>query len=383
MIILPIMPSAMYFLAFVPLLGRSGLRADLQHALGLLHGAGKLLGLLDGVAHGLFEVHVLAVIHGLERDRRVPVIGRGHDHRVDVRPVDDLAIIQISRRTSDSRQSCACAFHRRRRPPRPCRRWCARRCRRTVRQIRAAAAHADDADVDPVVGADHSPAGCFGRAGGESFGSYSQRRADACRLLHEISAVYRRIIFSHTCAFLREFTRLRFPLARGKKLVRGEETLRMILLFPEAQGKATKLLCLVREVTRMKKILGLSIVLVGALLSGGCATKKYVQETAAPIQTKVDQVADQTNKQGTSIEEARKDIERHETGINAAKERAMSAEKAANDAMTAAKTADQKAVEAAQSCQSEHAENQLDSDDSRKSGRLQDGRGNGSSVRLQ
>ena len=77
----------------------------------------------------------------------------------------------------------------------------------------------------------------------------------------------------------------------------------------------------------MKKILGLSIVLVGALLSGGCATKKYVQETTSPIQTKVDQVSDQTNKQGTSIEEARKDIERHETGINAAKERAMSAEK--------------------------------------------------------
>ena len=97
----------------------------------------------------------------------------------------------------------------------------------------------------------------------------------------------------------------------------------------------------------MKKILGLSIVLVGGLLSSGCATKKYVQETAAPIQTKVDQVSDQSNKQGTSIEEARKDIERHETGINAAKERAMSAEKAAGDAMAAAKTADQKAADAA------------------------------------
>jgi outer membrane protein OmpA-like peptidoglycan-associated protein len=96
----------------------------------------------------------------------------------------------------------------------------------------------------------------------------------------------------------------------------------------------------------MKKVLGLSVVLAGALLSGGCATKKYVQQTTSPIQTKVDQVSDQSNKQGTSIEEARKDIERHETGINAAKERAMSAEKAANDAMTAAKTADQKAADA-------------------------------------
>jgi len=96
----------------------------------------------------------------------------------------------------------------------------------------------------------------------------------------------------------------------------------------------------------MKKILGASIILTGALLSGGCATKKYVQQTAAPIQTKVDQVADQANKQGTEIDAAKKDIERHETGINAAKERAMSAENRANEAMTAASKADQDAMQA-------------------------------------
>jgi outer membrane protein OmpA-like peptidoglycan-associated protein len=96
----------------------------------------------------------------------------------------------------------------------------------------------------------------------------------------------------------------------------------------------------------VKRNLGISLILGGALLAGGCATKKYVQQTAAPIQTKVDQVADQANKEGTDIDAAKKDLERHETGINAAKERAMSAEKAANDAMAAAKTADQKAVDA-------------------------------------
>ncbi len=96
----------------------------------------------------------------------------------------------------------------------------------------------------------------------------------------------------------------------------------------------------------MKKILGASIILTGALLSGGCATKKYVQQTAAPIQTKVDQVADQANKQGTEIDAAKKDIERHETAINAAKERAMSAENRANEAMTAANKADQDAMQA-------------------------------------
>jgi outer membrane protein OmpA-like peptidoglycan-associated protein len=96
----------------------------------------------------------------------------------------------------------------------------------------------------------------------------------------------------------------------------------------------------------MKQTLGMSLILTGALLAGGCATKKYVQQNSAPIQSKVDQVAEQTNQQGTSISEARKDIERHETGINAAKERAMSAEGRANEAMTAAKTADQTANDA-------------------------------------
>ena len=42
----------------------------------------------------------------------------------------------------------------------------------------------------------------------------------------------------------------------------------------------------------MKGTIALSMILAGAMLSGGCATKKYVQQTATPIQTKVDQVAD-------------------------------------------------------------------------------------------
>jgi outer membrane protein OmpA-like peptidoglycan-associated protein len=113
-----------------------------------------------------------------------------------------------------------------------------------------------------------------------------------------------------------------------------------------AERKVTQLLEWPREVTRMKNLPGLSMILTWVLLSGGCATKKYVQQTTVPIQGKLDQVADQTNKQGTSIEAAQKDIERHETGINAAKELAMSGEKAASDAMNAAKAADQKANDA-------------------------------------
>ena len=69
----------------------------------------------------------------------------------------------------------------------------------------------------------------------------------------------------------------------------------------------------------MKQDFGILLILSGVLLAGGCATKKYVQQTSAPIQSKVDQVADQANKQGTDIDTAKKDIERHETGINAAR----------------------------------------------------------------
>src|SRR5690349_6827526 len=96
----------------------------------------------------------------------------------------------------------------------------------------------------------------------------------------------------------------------------------------------------------MNKSFGIAMILTGALLGGGCATKKYVQQTAAPIQTKVDQVSDQSNKQGTTIEAHGKDLERHETGINAAKERAMSADNHAAEAMTAAQKADQNAMQA-------------------------------------
>lgn len=102
----------------------------------------------------------------------------------------------------------------------------------------------------------------------------------------------------------------------------------------------------------------MTIVLGGALLTGGCATKKYVRTTTAPIQAKVDQVGEQTNKNSTGLDESRKEIkavdERAETGISAAKERAMTADnhageamKKADDAATAANDAKTKADQAA------------------------------------
>jgi OOP family OmpA-OmpF porin len=93
----------------------------------------------------------------------------------------------------------------------------------------------------------------------------------------------------------------------------------------------------------MKTQLALTFVLGGAMLAGGCATKKYVRNTTAPIQAKVDQVGDQTNKNTSGLEDNRKEIkavdEKSETGISAAKERAMTADNHAGEAMKRAEQA--------------------------------------------
>jgi outer membrane protein OmpA-like peptidoglycan-associated protein len=97
------------------------------------------------------------------------------------------------------------------------------------------------------------------------------------------------------------------------------------------------------------------------LLAGGCATKKYVRNTAAPIQAKVDQVGEQTTQNSQQIQDTKaqvKDVDqRAQNGISGANERAGAADQHAgaadqhageamnhaNDAMTKATTADQKA----------------------------------------
>ncbi len=86
----------------------------------------------------------------------------------------------------------------------------------------------------------------------------------------------------------------------------------------------------------MKTILTVSLVAVSGLLSAGCATKKYVRAQTAPIQTKVDQVAGQAERNTSAIEDTNKGLkeldERTADGLNLAKERAMTAEGRANEA---------------------------------------------------
>jgi len=103
------------------------------------------------------------------------------------------------------------------------------------------------------------------------------------------------------------------------------------------------------------KALFISAALIAStgFLFSGCATKKYVRNTTAPIQAKVDQVAEQANNNGESIEETRKQVKdvdaRAQSGINAAQERASTADQHALTADQHASDAMNRAGEASRS----------------------------------
>jgi outer membrane protein OmpA-like peptidoglycan-associated protein len=103
----------------------------------------------------------------------------------------------------------------------------------------------------------------------------------------------------------------------------------------------------------MKSILAMTCILSGALLAGGCATKKLVRNTTAPIQAKVDQVGEQTNRNTQGLEETRTQIkqvdERATSGISGANEKAATADAHAGEAMNKANQAGQQAQTAQQS----------------------------------
>jgi outer membrane protein OmpA-like peptidoglycan-associated protein len=102
----------------------------------------------------------------------------------------------------------------------------------------------------------------------------------------------------------------------------------------------------------MKAFLATTIIVTGAMLAGGCATKKYVRNTSAPIQAKVDQVGEQTTQNSSQINDTRNQVkqvdEKAQSGISAAQERASTADQHAQAADTHAGEAMNKANQAAQ-----------------------------------
>jgi outer membrane protein OmpA-like peptidoglycan-associated protein len=100
----------------------------------------------------------------------------------------------------------------------------------------------------------------------------------------------------------------------------------------------------------MKPLLATAFVVTVALLAGGCATRKYVRTTTAPLQAKVDQVGDQTTQNSQQIQTTKNDLkqldEKATNGINAAKELATTADHHAADADRHAGEADHHAADA-------------------------------------
>jgi outer membrane protein OmpA-like peptidoglycan-associated protein len=104
----------------------------------------------------------------------------------------------------------------------------------------------------------------------------------------------------------------------------------------------------------MKQSVPLTIVMMGALLGGGCATKKYVRNTVSPVSGKLDQVSQKTDQQGQTLDQTRQNLDqtkqqitqqmqKDETQLSATNERAMAADNKAGQAMSHADQANQHA----------------------------------------
>lgn len=105
----------------------------------------------------------------------------------------------------------------------------------------------------------------------------------------------------------------------------------------------------------MKHSIPTTIVMIGALLGGGCATKKYVQNTVSPVSNKVDQVAQQVAQQGQTLDQTnqtldqtRQQQQKNETQLSALNERVMSVDTKAGQALQRADQANSKADQNAQ-----------------------------------
>jgi outer membrane protein OmpA-like peptidoglycan-associated protein len=100
----------------------------------------------------------------------------------------------------------------------------------------------------------------------------------------------------------------------------------------------------------MKGFLATTCIATGALLAAGCATHKYVRNTTAPIQAKVDQVGEQASRNSQSIEDTKNQVkqvdDKAQTGIDSAQEKASAADQHAATADQHAMTADQHAGDA-------------------------------------
>lgn len=89
-----------------------------------------------------------------------------------------------------------------------------------------------------------------------------------------------------------------------------------------------------------------TFIIASALTFSGCATKKYVAKTTAPIKGQVDQVQARVDEQGKQINAQQQQIDNQTTGLSATNERAVAADARATDAINRADSAGKRADEA-------------------------------------
>src|SRR5450759_1713193 len=89
-------------MGFVALGLRAALGADLDRDVVRLGGGGHGLAFFDGAAGGFFDIDMLAAFGCVHRLDRVPVIGGGNDHGVDVFAGDQFAVIAVRRGAGSS-----------------------------------------------------------------------------------------------------------------------------------------------------------------------------------------------------------------------------------------------------------------------------------------
>ena len=71
------------------------LRADLKHAIGLFLHLADFFAFVDRQRQRFFAVHIFAGLHRLDRDFRMPMIGRRHHHGFNIFAIEHLAIIFV------------------------------------------------------------------------------------------------------------------------------------------------------------------------------------------------------------------------------------------------------------------------------------------------
>jgi OmpA-OmpF porin, OOP family len=97
------------------------------------------------------------------------------------------------------------------------------------------------------------------------------------------------------------------------------------------------------------------LIMMGALVATGCATKTYVKQQVDPVSGKLTQVAAKTDQQGQTLDQTKQSLdktqatlEEDETKLSATNERAVSADSRAGQALSRADDASQKADRANQ-----------------------------------